>query len=59
MNTVLKYIEIGKKEAKLLCGGERLTGREIRQGLVCFADDVRSCAAAERTSRRKKFSGRC
>ena len=32
MNTVLKYIEIGKKEAKLACGGERLTGPKHDQG---------------------------
>src|SRR5580658_4591144 len=32
MNTVLKYIEIGKKEGKLLCGGERLTGPKYDQG---------------------------
>jgi aldehyde dehydrogenase (NAD+) len=33
MDTVLKYIEIGKKEgAKLLCGGERLTGGEYDKG---------------------------
>ncbi len=32
MNTVLKYIEIGKKEAKLLCGGERLTGAKYDKG---------------------------
>jgi methylmalonic acid semialdehyde dehydrogenase len=32
MNTVLKYIDIGKKEAKLLCGGERLTGPRYDKG---------------------------
>jgi len=33
MDTVLEYIEIGKKEgAKLLCGGERLTGGEFDRG---------------------------
>ena len=32
MNTVLKYIEIGKKEAKLLCGGERLSGAKYDKG---------------------------
>jgi acyl-CoA reductase-like NAD-dependent aldehyde dehydrogenase len=32
MNTVLKYIDIGKKEGKLLCGGERLTGPKYDQG---------------------------
>ena len=26
LETVLRYIEIGKREAKLLCGGERLSG---------------------------------
>ncbi|MGB9402294.1 MAG: aldehyde dehydrogenase family protein [Candidatus Acidiferrales bacterium] len=32
MNTVLKYIDIGKKEAKLLCGGERLSGPKYDKG---------------------------
>jgi acyl-CoA reductase-like NAD-dependent aldehyde dehydrogenase len=33
MNTVLEYIEIGKKEgARLLCGGERLTGGDYDKG---------------------------
>jgi alpha-ketoglutaric semialdehyde dehydrogenase len=32
MNTVVKYIEIGKKEAKILCGGERLTGPKYNKG---------------------------
>src|SRR5271167_2264401 len=31
-NTVLKYIEIGKSEGKLLCGGERLTGARYNKG---------------------------
>jgi acyl-CoA reductase-like NAD-dependent aldehyde dehydrogenase len=30
--TVLKYIEIGKTEAKLLCGGARLTGSKYDKG---------------------------
>jgi aldehyde dehydrogenase (NAD+) len=32
MNTVLRYIDIGKKEAKLLCGGERLGGPKYEKG---------------------------
>jgi acyl-CoA reductase-like NAD-dependent aldehyde dehydrogenase len=32
MNTVLQYIEIGKKQGQLLCGGERLTGPKYDQG---------------------------
>jgi len=32
MDTVLKYIEIGKREAKLLCGGERLRGPRYDKG---------------------------
>ncbi|MGH9776468.1 MAG: aldehyde dehydrogenase family protein [Candidatus Acidiferrales bacterium] len=32
MNTVLRFIEIGKKEAKLLCGGERLNGPKFDKG---------------------------
>ncbi|UCD93405.1 MAG: aldehyde dehydrogenase family protein [Candidatus Zixiibacteriota bacterium] len=43
MNTVLEYIEIGKKEgARLLCGGERLTGGDYDKGFftmpTVFAD---------------------
>ncbi|MCP4634331.1 MAG: aldehyde dehydrogenase family protein [candidate division Zixibacteria bacterium] len=32
MNTVLEYMEIGKKEAKLLCGGGRVTGGDYDHG---------------------------
>jgi alpha-ketoglutaric semialdehyde dehydrogenase len=32
MDTDLKYIEMGKKEAKLLCGGERLSGAKFDKG---------------------------
>jgi alpha-ketoglutaric semialdehyde dehydrogenase len=32
LETVLSYIEVGKKEAKLLCGGERLAGEKYRWG---------------------------
>lgn len=32
MKTVLHYIEIGKKEAELKCGGERLSGPKYDQG---------------------------
>ena len=32
MNTVLRYIEIGKSEGKLLCGGERLRGPKYDKG---------------------------
>lgn len=32
MNTVLRYIEIGKREAELKCGGERLTGARYDKG---------------------------
>ncbi|MGH9714286.1 MAG: aldehyde dehydrogenase family protein [Candidatus Acidiferrales bacterium] len=45
MTTVLKYIEIGKKEAKLLCGGERLSGPKYDQGWFVaptIFDQVRS-----------------
>jgi alpha-ketoglutaric semialdehyde dehydrogenase len=34
MDAVIRYIEIGKKEAKLLCGGERLSGSAHSAG--CF-----------------------
>jgi aldehyde dehydrogenase (NAD+) len=32
LETVLSYVEIGKKEAKLLCGGERLRGEGYDHG---------------------------
>ncbi|HTU35605.1 MAG TPA: aldehyde dehydrogenase family protein, partial [Candidatus Acidoferrum sp.] len=32
MNAVLRYIETGKKEADLRCGGERLTGQKYDKG---------------------------
>lgn len=32
LETVLRYIEIGKREATLLCGGERLTGAGYERG---------------------------
>lgn len=32
LDTVLRYIAIGKKQAKLACGGERLTGRDFDNG---------------------------
>ena len=32
LQTVLRYIEIGKSEATLLCGGERLTGPDYDRG---------------------------
>jgi acyl-CoA reductase-like NAD-dependent aldehyde dehydrogenase len=42
LNTVMKYVEIGKKEAKLLCGGNRLTSGDYKHGYfhepTIFAD---------------------
>ncbi len=32
LNTVMQYIEIGKKEARLLCGGNRLTSGDYAHG---------------------------
>jgi len=32
METVLRYVDIGRGEARLLCGGERLTGGEYQHG---------------------------
>ena len=48
MNSVLKYIDIGKKEAKLLCGGERLTGARYDKGWFVsptIFDNVRADSA--------------
>jgi aldehyde dehydrogenase (NAD+) len=42
LETVMRYIEIGKREAKLLCGGERLSGPPYDHGYyvspAIFAD---------------------
>jgi acyl-CoA reductase-like NAD-dependent aldehyde dehydrogenase len=42
LNTVMKYVEIGKKEAKLLCGGKQLTSGDYAHGYfhepTIFAD---------------------
>jgi aldehyde dehydrogenase (NAD+) len=42
METVLRYVDIGRGEARLLCGGERLTGGEYQHGYyvspAVFAD---------------------
>ncbi len=32
LNTVMEYVEIGKKEAKLLCGGNRMTSGDYAHG---------------------------
>jgi acyl-CoA reductase-like NAD-dependent aldehyde dehydrogenase len=32
LNTVMQYVEVGKKEAKLLCGGSRLTSGDYKYG---------------------------
>jgi acyl-CoA reductase-like NAD-dependent aldehyde dehydrogenase len=32
LNTVMEYVEIGKKEAKLLCGGKRMTSGDYVHG---------------------------
>ncbi|MBX9840265.1 MAG: aldehyde dehydrogenase family protein [Xanthobacteraceae bacterium] len=32
LQTVLRYIEIGKREARLMCGGEQLTGPDFDRG---------------------------
>jgi len=37
LSTVLKYLEIGKKEAKLLAGGSRLTDADHERGLFVAA----------------------
>ena len=53
LNTVMKYVQIGKDEtAKLATGGHRLTGDKWKNG-PCLRIVRRRCA-----SPRKKFSGR-
>ena len=54
-NTVLKYIEIGKGEGKLLCGGERLTGARYDKGWFVGADGVRSRGLGQQTSPGRNF----
>ena len=63
LETVLRYIEIGKREAKLLCGGERLTGDAYDHGYyvspAIFTDvtqDMRS--RARRSSARARRSSK-
>jgi alpha-ketoglutaric semialdehyde dehydrogenase len=48
MNTVLRYIEMGKKEAELKCGGERLGASKYEKGWFVAPtvfDHVRSTSA--------------
>ena len=59
METVLKYIEIGRKEAgEPKCGGKRLSENGLGKGYfvepTVFADVARSTP-----SRRRRSSGRC
>jgi alpha-ketoglutaric semialdehyde dehydrogenase len=56
--TVLRYLETGEKEAKLLLGGERMGGANTRMD----TSSCRRCSIACRgtaRSRSRKFSGPC
>ena len=57
-NTVLRYIEIGKGEGKLLCGGERITGPKHAKGWF-VSPAIFDKVAWDSGWRRKKSSGPC
>jgi len=51
LDTVMRYVEIGKKEAKLLCGGNRLTGGDYEHGFfhepTVFGDVARDAVIGQ------------
>ena len=59
MKTVLRYIDIGKKEAQLLCGGERLSGPEYDKAGSLHPTIFDHVRPRQPASRRKRFSARC
>jgi aldehyde dehydrogenase (NAD+) len=55
LETVLSYIEIGKREAKLLCGGERLKGERYDHGYYVSAAVFTDVTQAMRIAREEIF----
>jgi len=55
MNSVLKYIEIGKQEGKLICGGHRLTGGAYEKGYFIAPTIFDHVPAASRIAQEEIF----
>lgn len=55
MNTVLKYIEIGKSEGQLVCGGRRLSGPKYDQGWFVEPTVFDHVAAGSRLAQEEIF----
>ena len=55
LETVLGYIEIGKREAKLLCGGERLKGERYEHGYYVSPAVFTDVTQAMRIAREEIF----
>ena len=55
LDTVLMYVEIGRNEATLLCGGERLTGEEYDHGYYVSPAVFTNVTQAMRIAREEIF----
>ena len=55
LQTVVKYIEIGKSEGKLLCGGERLTGGKYNKGWFVAPTVIDGIAVENRVAQEEIF----
>lgn len=55
MNTALKYIEIGKTEGRLVCGGRRLSGPKFDQGWFVEPTVFDQVAAGSRLAQEEIF----
>lgn len=55
MNTALKYIEIGKSEGQLVCGGRRLSGPKYDQGWFVEPTVFDQVAAGSRLAQEEIF----
>ena len=59
LETVLSYVDIGKREARHLIGGDRLTARRLRPRLLRVAGGLYRRRPSRCGSRAKKSSARC
>jgi len=55
METVLRYVDLGRAEARLLCGGERLKGGEYEHGYYVSPAVFTDVAQAARIAREEIF----
>jgi len=55
LNTVLNYIEIGKSEGKILCGGERLSGGKLSKGLFVAPTVIDGVSIGNRVAQEEIF----